>query len=252
MDYTATDALAAGFDSVVLIVREEVKEELLDHIKEYWSPELEVTPVLQGPIAGTAQAVVSAAAAIDGPFGVANADDLYGSAALELLGREVSQLDEHTHAAVGYRLADTIITDEVVTRGVCETTDDGYLVRIVEQSVVRQGEGFSGKPLGAPKDEPGHRLTGSEVVSMNLWGFHPSVFEALGRAIESFDPVTAPHQPGKPPELLLPSVVGDLVTSGKGRVHVAEASGRCIGITHPDDLELVRSMIAEDRRLESR
>ena len=78
MDYTARDARRAGFDGVILIVREEVQDELLAHIKSFWPPELPVHPVVQGAIAGTAQAVESARPFVDGPFGVANADDLYG------------------------------------------------------------------------------------------------------------------------------------------------------------------------------
>ena len=78
MDYTARDALAAGFDGIILIVREEIQDELVAHVKSAWPPELPVEPVVQGPIAGTAQAVESARPFVDGPFGVANADDLYG------------------------------------------------------------------------------------------------------------------------------------------------------------------------------
>ena len=81
MDFTARDTLAAGFDGVILIVREEIQNELLDHIGSFWPADLPVVPVVQGAIAGTAQAVESARPFIDGPFGVANADDLYGALA---------------------------------------------------------------------------------------------------------------------------------------------------------------------------
>ena len=246
MDYTAADALSAGFDGVVLIVREDVRRELLDHIRSHWPSELEVRPVVQGPIAGTAQAVASAAEAAEGAFGVVNADDLYGSAAIDLLAGELTRIGGTTHANIGYRLKETILTDAPVTRGVCETSAGGELLRIVEQSVERRGEAFAATPLGdgaAPR-----LLSGDETVSMNLWGFAPSVFGELERALEDFDPETAPHPPGKPAELLLPSVVGDLVRAGKVTVRVREAAGRCIGITHPDDLPLVRGLVAADRR----
>ncbi|MGO9557818.1 MAG: NTP transferase domain-containing protein [Acidimicrobiales bacterium] len=247
MDFTAADAVAAGFDGVVLIVREEVQDELLAHIRKYWPPGLEVRPVIQGPIAGTAQAVASAREAVTGSFGVVNADDLYGRAAISLLHQEIRGLPDRTHSIIGYRLADTVLTDAPVTRGICETSPGGELVRIVEQQVVRQDDRFSGKAIGACDDEAPHALSSAEVVSMNLWGFDGSIFEDLDRALAGFDPDTAPHQPGKPPELLLPVVVGELVAAGSVSVRVAQASGRCIGITHPDDLPLVRDMVAKER-----
>ena len=111
MDYTARDALAAGFDHAVVVVRDEVRDELLDHIAAYWPPELRVTPITQGPIAGTAQAVASTDVVVDGSFGVVNADDLYGAAAMITLAAEVLSLGPDEHVIVGYRLDQTVLTD---------------------------------------------------------------------------------------------------------------------------------------------
>ncbi|MHB1987638.1 MAG: NTP transferase domain-containing protein [Acidimicrobiales bacterium] len=252
MDYTAADALAAGFGGVVLIVRSEVRDELLDHIKKYWPAELEVEPLLQGPVAGTAQAVASARPAVSGSFAVVNADDLYGAEPLSVLARQIGALEERTHVAIGYRLGETVVTDAPVTRGICETAPSGDLLRIVEQSVVRTADGFSGQPLESRDGKGTNLLSGTEIVSMNLWGFDESIFGDLQRAIETFDGACAPDQPGKPPELLLPSVVGDLVRQGSVKVRVTPTAGRCIGLTHPDDLALVRDLIAAERRDKSR
>lgn len=246
MDYTAADALAAGFSGVVLVVRPEVQDELLEHIGKYWPPELEVVPVVQGPIAGTAQAVASARPAVRGPFGVANADDLYGPAALALLGKELADMAPRSHLTVAYRLTDTVITDAPVTRGVCETDPDGYLLRVVEEVVIRQPDGFRARPVGAPEGDE-ELLSGEQVVSMNLWGFEASIFDELEAALASFDPATAPHEPGKPPEVLLPSVVADALAGERARVRVVATSGRCIGLTHPDDLPRVREIVASER-----
>jgi hypothetical protein len=90
-------------------------------------------------------------------------------------------------------------------------------------------------------------LSGEEVVSMNLWGFSEGIFDDLGRAIALFDPATAPHAEGKPPELLLPDVVAHLVATDLARVRVVETTGRCIGLTHPDDLPLVRKIVGSER-----
>jgi hypothetical protein len=80
---------------------------------------------------------------------------------------------------------------------------------------------------------------------MNLWGFAESILDELDSALDAFDPETAPHDEGKPPELLLPDVVGQIVSGGRARFRVVPSNSRCIGLTHPDDLPLVRSLIAE-------
>jgi hypothetical protein len=246
MDYTARDALNVGVTHVVLVVREDVQDELMEHIAQYWPAEMEVTPVVQGLIAGTAQAVASTAPHIDGSFGVANADDLYGEEGLRTLVREVDTLVPDEHAIIGYRLEDTVLTDAPVTRGICVSGPDGYLEAVVEQTVQRHGPdgGFTGRPLHADPADPPTVLTGGEVVSMNLWGFSEGIFDDLERAIDLFDPETAPHDEGKPPELLLPDVVAHIVAKDLARVRVVPTSGRCIGLTHPDDVPLVREIVA--------
>ena len=245
MDYTARDALEAGFSEVVLVVREDVQDELLEHIASYWPRELTVTPVIQGPIAGTAQAVASAEDAIDGSFGVANADDLYGSTALQRLASDVQELGPDSHVIVGYRLRDTVLTDAPVTRGICVVAD-GCLVELQEETVQRQpGGGFTGRSIRASANEPAHELSGEEVVSMNLWGFSEGIFDDLDRALRRFEPSAVAHTAEKPPELLLPDVAGGTVSAGLARMRVVETSGRCIGITHPDDLPLVRVIVAD-------
>jgi hypothetical protein len=180
---------------------------------------------------------------VTGAFGVVNADDLYGSKAISLLGTEIGRLEQRVHLLVGYRLSDTMLSDAPVTRGVCETSSSGQLRRIVEEKVERREGRFVAYPIGG-RPEEGIPLSGEETVSMNLWGFDESIFADLDEALERFDPQATPHEPGKPPELLLPSVVGALVAAGRAEVRVRRADGRCIGITHPDDLAVVRELVA--------
>jgi hypothetical protein len=249
MDYTAQDALAAGFERVALVVRDEVKDELLNHISSRWPPEIRVTAVTQGPIAGTAQAVASTRPHVEGAFGVVNADDLYGPQAMQALADSLVMLGPDEHSIIAYRLADTVLTDATVKRGVCEADEDGYLKVIRELSVTPGGNGatFTAKPVLAGPDEPSVELSGGEPVSMNLWGFSEGILDDLDRALGRFDPDTAPREEGKPAELLLPDVVARVVEAGLARVRVIETKGRCIGLTHPDDLPVVRSLIGELR-----
>ncbi|MHB1508204.1 MAG: NTP transferase domain-containing protein [Acidimicrobiales bacterium] len=249
MDYTAKDALAAGFDHVVLIVREEIRAEILDHVSAYWPPELQVSALIQGPVAGTAQAVATAEPVIEGSFGVANADDLYGTQAMRMLADQVQSLGPDEHLIVGYRLDGTVLTDAPVTRGVCATGPDGYLRAVREQTVQRRagGGGFTGRVLRESATQETDELSGAEVVSMNLWGFSEGIFDDIGRALGVFDAKRAPGEGGKPPELLLPEVVGHLVAAELARVRVVQTEGRCVGLTHPDDIPLVRELILATR-----
>jgi len=246
MDYTVRDAKAAGFDGIILIVREEIQDELLAHIGSAWPADFPVEPVIQGTIAGTAQAVESARPFIDGPFGVANADDLYGQKAIATLADHLREGAAGEHVLVGYHLKDTVITDEAVTRGLCEIGGDGYLSRIVENRVLRVAGGdFEGSPLAGEGAGAPRPLSGDEQVSMNLWGFAESMLEELDDGLDAFDSEAAPHEEGKPPELLLPDVVGQAVAAGRARIRVVPSNSRCIGLTHPGDLPLVRQLVAE-------
>ncbi len=276
MDYTARSAERSGFSGIVLIVREEIREEIEAHVRAAWPASLPVTAICQMPLAGTAPAVLSARDVLDAPFGVANADDLYGSAGIAALhgalldlvagseagasdlppaaGRERQPAGDdptgmagRTHTMVAYHLAKTILTDAAVTRGLCELDDGGHLLRIDEQSVRRRPDGgFEAAPLGPNrKSDPDATWpwwrSGEELVSMNLWGFQPSILDELDHAVRA-----GRERAEAGAELLLPDVVGELVSTGRGRVRAVTTEARCIGITHPDDLDLVRHEIARE------
>lgn len=256
MDYTARSAEACGYEGVVVVVREEIREEIARHVRRAWPASLRTELVCQPPTPGTAQAVLSARPALGRRFGVANADDLYGSDALRLLRASFAEAGEATggaaggaaggapggreipHVLVAYRLVQTILTAAPVTRGVCQVSRSGELQAIVEHRV-EPGEhgGFSAIPLD--NDLPACSLGGEELVSMNLWGFESRILERLEEALEGF----VPGQHGRR-ELLLPDVVGRLVASAKDAVRVVETASRCVGVTHQEDLALVGEELA--------
>jgi hypothetical protein len=249
IDYTALDAAASGFERIVLVVRDEIIEEVEGHIRKHWPSSIDWDFAIQRGIAGTAQAVLAAAQLVDEPFAVSNADDHYGLPALRLLHERLPAADAGSHLLVGFRLGSTVFNPGTVTRGVCRVDPEERLVDIVEQKVTPLGEdlGFEGVPAGAEPGAPAQPLSGDEVVSMNLWGFHPRIFGHLAAAIEAFDPPPPPPDAVKPPELLLPDVVQDLVRSGADAVQVAATTGSCIGITHPEDLAFVRRELGSRR-----
>ena len=244
MDYTARAAASCGFDGVVLVVREEIRAEMEHHVGARWPASLPVEIVCQPPIPGTAQAVAAARPVISGPFGVANADDIYGEPALRAVHDHFrGGIADDTHVLVAYQLVRTVLTDAAVKRGLLESGDDGLLVRIAEHSVSLLDDGsFVAVPLGThePPEKPEPRIVpGSARVSMNLWGFHPRILGMLDDALAAFDP--GPE--GR--ELLLPQVIGDLVATGADRVRVVDTEAHCIGVTHTEDVAIVRAELAE-------
>jgi hypothetical protein len=256
MDYTARAAWSCGFDGVVLVVRGEIRAEIEAHVQRYWPGALPVEYVEQPPIPGTAQAVYATHAVVDGPFGVANADDLYGDAAISslrsaIVGRPGAS---EPHVLVGYELFRTVLTAEPVNRGMIEVDDHGRLSAIVEHRVALRSDGrYEARPLWSNEPhetrslaELGVRvLSGEERVSMNLWGFYPRLFDHLADALDTFHPETAARS-----ELLLPDVVGHLVATTTDSVRVIPTPGRCIGITSRADLPLLQDelALAEDAR----
>jgi MobA-like NTP transferase domain len=247
MDYTVTAAASCGFTGVVLVVREEILEEMQEHAAKYFPPSLKTEFAIQGPRSGTAEAVACTAPFIEGPFAVANADDLYAVEALAFISSHFLSGEHHAdissqHLLVGYQILNTILTASQVKRGLINVGSDGSLDRIVETSVNLRIDGrFDATALhhdddGAPA--PSTVLTGSEHVSMNLWGFHPRVFTELEDALSQI--ASEPNDV----ELLLPDVVAGLITSGRDRVHVVRTESRCIGITNPEDFALVQDELS--------
>ena len=248
MDYTVATAAACGFSGVVVVVREEILAEVRAHAAIHFPASIHVEFAIQGPRRGTAEAVACTAPFIDGPFAVANADDLYGTDAIAEVIAHFRQADgpdstSDQHVLVGYQLGRTVLTDRKVTRGLINVSPTGELVRIVEHGVTLQSDGtFQAAPVGQAAlsgPQTPRLLDGTERVSMNLWGFHPRIFAALHEALGESDECNSGNT-----EMLLPEVIADLVASTRDHVHVVSTSSRCIGITNPDDFELVRDELA--------
>jgi hypothetical protein len=247
MDYTVTAAASCGFTGAVVVVREEILEEMQEHVAKFFPPSLKTEFAIQGPRRGTAEAVACTAPFIEGPFAVANADDLYACEALAFIsshflsGAHDADISSQ-HLLVGYQILNTILTASQVKRGLINVGSDGSLERIVETSVNLRLDGrFDATALHHDADAPAPSavLTGSEHVSMNLWGFHPRVFDELEAALASNE-----ANETNDTELLLPDVVADLITSGRDRVHVVRTESRCIGITNPEDFALVQDELS--------
>ena len=230
IDLVASDALAAGFTRIVMVLGPSTGPAIRYHVEHTWPGAADVRFALQPEPLGTVNAVLSASDHIgDGPYGVGNADDIYGQDACALLAAHLGRRGD-ANALVGYRLADAVIGFSPVTRGICRVDDDGNLEGVDERRQVTATP--EGGFIAGDGREPSE-LSPDARVSMNLWGFTPAFHQVLRSAMD------AATDASEESEVLLPEVVA--VSLATSSFTVLPATGRCVGVTHPDDLALVQA-----------
>jgi len=238
-DYAVYDAQRAGLTKVVFIVSGESRGPVEAHVEAGLGRHAPVVYVEQEVSAGrtkpwgTGHAVLCACAAVDGPFGVVNADDFYGRRSFDALGEAVAGNGAH-HVLVGFNLRESLSPHGGVSRGVCQT-DGEELASIDELHEVRdQG--------GVIQCREGVELTGNEIVSANLWGFLPAFRVVLEAEFEAF--MTAQ---GDDPaaEFLIGDAVSRLGAHGQRPPRVVRTPERFLGVTYREDVEGVRQELAD-------
>jgi CTP:molybdopterin cytidylyltransferase MocA len=229
IDLVASDARAAGFGTIVLVLGPSTGPAIRYHVEQTWPQQVDVRFAMQPVPLGTVNAVLSATEHVrDVAYGVGNADDVYGIGACQLLAAHL-QNDPDANALVGYRLSDAVIGPSPVTRGICRVAEDGQLLGIDERKQVSPSP--DGGFASADGREPVH-LSADARVSMNLWGFTPAFHKMLEAAM------AAAVDASEEAEVLLPEVVAQSL--GPAVFSVLEAHDRCVGVTHMDDLPLVQ------------
>ncbi len=236
IDITASDALRAGFDGITVITGPKTGPAIRYHISRCWRGKIDVSFAHQEVPLGTAHAIVCAEKELKdkGPFGIVNGDDIYGADALAKLKEHLNTSD--SNCLVAFSLSNTIITDAPVTRGICLVGDDGALRSITERKQVSR----INKDEYISKDGLVPSVLDPDVpVSMNLWGFQPGMLDYLAAAVER-----GLASNNGTEEILLPDVVGDMLGGGVAETFkVLTGRGRCIGVTHATDLEIVSNML---------
>jgi hypothetical protein len=245
IDLLASDALAAGFGSLVLVIGPATGPAIRYHVEQTWPGAVDVRFATQETPHGTVDAALAALSHLDPnvAFGVANADDLYGQAGLAQLAGHLAH--DGSNSLVGYRLRNAVVGDAPVTRGVCQVNPDGTLESVDERrQVCAAGDGrYLAKDGRTPEE-----LDGDELVSMNLWGFGPDMPPIFRAAM--VDATEALEAGRSDAEVLLPEIVGAILAGRSpgglpaAPFRVLRADGRCIGVTHPDDLALVQADLA--------
>jgi choline kinase len=239
LDYNVHNAVAAGFERVIVVTRAELADQVEAVVSRATAGNAEFSITLQ-QIAdgrtkpyGTAEAVWTTAAIVDDAFGIANADDLYGPAAFRSLYAHVSSNDVDG-AIVGFALADTVPPYGAVTRGLLRCEGDEVKAIMEVRGIQRDGDTWQ------PASVEGiGRITGRELISTQLLALPPRIMEDIGKAVDKF------IASGNDGEILLPEVIGELLASGALRVRLLGGGDEWAGMTNPEDLEAVRQYVRE-------
>jgi len=260
IDYSIFDAVQAGFEKVVFIIKKAIEKEFREnigdriaaHVKvEYVYQELDRLPagyqVPEGRVKpwGTGHAILCCQDVIDGPFAVINADDYYGKSAFESIFNQLSQISDggkYQYTMVGYRLYNTLTENGHVARGVCTISEDGKLVDIHERTrIEKQGD----KAKFTEDDgKTWTELDEDTVVSMNMWGFTKSIIKELDERFAVFLDKELSGNPLKC-EYFLPFVVDELLKEYKAEVTVLKSVDRWYGVTYKEDKETVVNAVRE-------
>jgi hypothetical protein len=255
VDYAAYDARRAGFERLVLVVREGMETAVREAVGDRIARRFPVAYAVQPSSAragstsatgrskpwGTGHATLAAASLVDGPFAVVNADDFYGASSYEVLARHLRQAAAGAsaeHALVGFPLSETLSPDGPVSRAACTVDKGGCLTAIRELvKVERAGEGAR----FLDDDGSWRPLPGDTPVSLNFWGFMPEVLGTLERGFRDF---LASNAASATAEYYLVSAVQALIDEGLGRVRVLGGGGPWAGLTHAGDRPRLVAMLA--------
>lgn len=258
MDYSIHDAIKAGFNKVVFIIRTDLQEAFANHYAErfkgkikmefaYQNAYIEHTAEYEGMRKkpwGTTHAVLSAKEYINEPFLVINADDYYGQESFSEAVDAIKGLKDNEYLIMGYELVNTLSDHGTVNRGVCQVDDQMNLTGIKETLAI----GKSGDEISYEEDGVKHTLTPDTYVSMNFWGFPPSV---LALFEEKFIEFVAQNNEDPKSECFIPVEVDNLMAEGKASVKVVPTSASWLGVTYKEDkpfvVEGIKQMIADGK-----
>jgi len=248
MDYSVFDALRAGFDRVVFVIRRDFEDVFRTTIGSKYADVMNVAYAFQDihdvPSGfavppertkpwGTAHAIRAARGVVNVPFAAINADDFYGRDAFRRLADFLKQSQGATakprFAMVGYRLDQTLSEYGSVARGICHVNADGLLVTVKEMTKLVR---VSGGAENRESAEHPLALTGAERVSMNLWGFTPELFDALEARFPAWLKVNALNPKA---EWYIPFVVDEMVGAGMAEVAVLPTESAWFGVTYRED-----------------
>lgn len=250
LDYAVFDAVRAGFDRVLFVIRRDFEALFREKIGARYAGRVAVDYVFQASDAlppgftppagrekpwGTGHALWCARDAVRENFAVINADDFYGADSFRQLADFLRTARGPEAAIVGFRLANTLSEHGAVSRGVCAAAAPGVLASIVEQTGILPAE------VG-----PGRKYSGDEIVSMNCWGFTPAVWNGLEEQFHAFlARLGAPGVDALKAEFYLPASISALVARGETTVRILPTQSSWFGVTYREDKPRVEAALRE-------
>ncbi len=256
LDYSIYDALRAGFGKIVFVIRRDIETIVKEAFIDRWSGRAKIEYVFQdlddlpegfSPTAdrvkpwGTGHAIWVARDKIQEPFAMINADDFYGRESYQLAAGFLSDMDNllfGKYCLVGYVLKNTLSEHGHVSRAECSLDEGSLLETITERlKISRTASGVVYEDHGVEA-----KIDEDTTVSMNMWGFMPSIFKHLEEQMLDFLEDNAGDSRA---EFLLPTVIDKLVDTAKVEIPVLKTGEKWFGMTYPDDRELVRQKLQE-------
>ena len=244
IEYSIYDAVKAGFGKIVFVIRKEFDDAFRSRFDQF-SSRISIEYVYQ-PVNvkidgvntvertkpwGTSHAVLVAKDVIKEPFAVINADDYYGANSFKLISNFLmNECSPIKMAMIGYILSNTLSDHGTVNRGVCEVDENNYLIEVNERVKLANQNGKVIYNIGS--DDPAGEVAADSSVSMNYWGFHPSIFSHIEAGLREF---IGKNNTNPTAEYYIPDVVTDLIVSGKMNVEVIPTSDNWFGVTYKED-----------------
>lgn len=246
LDFSVYDAKQAGFNKVVFIIKKQIEEEFKRLVGSRIEKQIAVEYVFQETCKlpdgfvcpstrtkpwGTGHAVLCCKGIVKEPFAVINADDFYGSSGYKSIYEHLKS--NNNYCMVGFRLGNTVTENGTVSRGVCNT-ESGLLTSVTEHTKI------DGNCVSVTENAT-LQLTPDTVVSMNMWGFTPDIFDYLEREFKGF---LSENLNSEKAEFFLPFVVDDLIKNGEKTVSVLTTEDKWYGVTYKEDKQAVVSAVS--------
>lgn len=266
MEYSIYDALEAGFDDVIFIIRRDLEDDFKAVIGDrielvapvcYAFQELDdlpdgfTKPAERTKPWGTGQAVLTIKGMVNNPFVVINADDYYGKTAFQKIhsylvdgNRSTVAVGRHNICMAGFILENTLSENGGVTRGVCTVDEQCHLQKVTETYDIQRSElDLNGRDEGGNLVE----LMGAQYASMNMWGLMPEFLEELEIGFKKFLETLSVSDIKS--EYLLPKIIDKMLQEDRADVSVLETQDRWFGVTYKEDkqivMEAIRKLIAD-------
>ena len=247
IEYSIYDAVKAGFGKIVFVIRKEFDEAFRSRFDRF-AENIDIEYVYQ-PVNvtvdgvdivertkpwGTSHAVLVAKDVINEPFAVINADDYYGSESFKLIANFLNKecLPEKM-AMIGYILNNTLSDHGTVNRGVCSVDENNFLIEVNERVKLAMQDGVVKYNLGS--DDPVGEVEANASVSMNYWGFHPSIFDHIEKGLVSFMKENSQNPTA---EYYIPDIVTSMIVSNKMEVEVIPTNDNWFGVTYKQDKQM--------------